>query len=91
MASHPGENTVEAYVGECWHNITKEQKEFICNTYNANKELKEYIERQMENFDEDNQSWRDYRNSIAEYIDTDYPNERLLIDYYLEYGILNKK
>ncbi len=86
MASHPGENTVEAYVSECWHNITKEQEEFICKTYNANEQLKEYIERKMEDFEE--QSWRDYRNSVAEYVDADYPNERQLIDYYLKYGAL---
>jgi hypothetical protein len=88
MASHPEVYTVEGYVCECWHNITKEQYDFICKTYNANEQLKEYIERKMEDFEPDEQSWRDYRNSVAECVDAYYSNERLLINYYLKYGTL---
>ncbi len=86
MASHPGSCTVEAYVGEAWYNITAEQKAFIISVYEKNPELKSYIERNMEDFEEEEQSWRDYRNSMGSNIDGGYPNERLLIDYFIKYG-----
>lgn len=88
MASHPGQCTVEAYVREAWYNITEEQYKFICKAYNNNDDLKEYIEYNMCDFDEEEQSWRDYRNSIANTIDEAFPNEKLLIDYYLKYNEL---
>lgn len=85
MSSHPWENTVEAYISEAWYNITKKQAEFIQKVYTKNIELKEYIERSMSDFNEEEQSWRDYRNAIANNVDESYPNEALLIDYYIKF------
>lgn len=86
MASHPGINTVEVYVDEAWHNVSDEQKKFIIDKYNSNEELKSYIENAMDNFDEENQSWRDYRNGMASIIDDGYPAIRKDIDEFIRVG-----
>ena len=62
MSSLPG-YTLEAFIGDAFFRITKEQEAKLVEFYESERE---YIESKMLDFDEETQSWRDYRNSMFE-------------------------
>jgi len=84
MSSHPG-FTVESYVYDAWHNMTEKQYQFVIEVYKSNPGIVKYIEDKLIDYDEDEDgSWRTYRNSMANTIDESWNNEEKKIQVFIK-------
>lgn len=83
MASFPG-YTVRDYIFDAWHNMKDPEYELIVERYMNHPEIRHYIETKLEEYDEDTQSWRDYRNSMATAIDEIWPDVGQRIENFIK-------
>lgn len=80
--------TIKSFVFDVYGQHTEEQRAFVESVINKNKKLQEHIETMLMAYDQEIHFWPEYRKEFLDQLEIFFPNDLLLINYFMKYGKL---